>query len=126
MSTCCAGLLRDCLTLLAPGIAQSVHIYVTAGVYDSLNDRFILSVFLKWGPANTVNAFLYVAITATNDPTGLWRTYLFNGYCSVAHVLAQHNPYSDSNLSGDTCERLFVTSLMYTDFSGEGNIRQTC
>lgn len=51
-----------------------------AGVYDALNNRFIMTVFLKWGPANTVKAFIYVAISATDDPTGLWRTYLFDGY----------------------------------------------
>jgi hypothetical protein len=65
---------------LSKGEMTSCCYVLITGVYDSLNNRFILSVFLKWGPANTVNSYIYVAISATADPTGLWRTYLFDGY----------------------------------------------
>lgn len=81
-------------------------------VYDSLNKRFILSVFLKWGPANTVNAFIYIAITATDDPTGLWRTYLFNG--SGRNDGCRPNPcYPGSPSLGQNRETFMISADLF-------------
>jgi hypothetical protein len=56
-----------------------LHLARSAGIYDKVADRFILTVFLKWGPANSARSSIYVAIAAQSNPSLAWRTYLFDG-----------------------------------------------